>query len=133
VNGQDANAIKRHGLGSAAEPAVHASRGNCDVSGNGLCNGQDAIAVKRAALGLPSPLCGRQAVPERRPVRPACANCGDEGVGTTWHIEDGANDGADALRVLLRGVRRHDRVRRGAFEFDTTLVMAGNTGSPRTA
>jgi hypothetical protein len=56
VNGQDANAIKRHGL--AAEPnPLFVMACNCDVSGSGDCNGQDANAVSRAALGLsPNPL-----------------------------------------------------------------------------
>ena len=50
INGQDANAIKRHSLGAGTPVFVAAC--NCDVSGNGSCNGQDAIAVQRAALGL---------------------------------------------------------------------------------
>ncbi|TMA26746.1 MAG: hypothetical protein E6J87_21835, partial [Deltaproteobacteria bacterium] len=58
VNGQDANAIKRHGLGLEPNPTFVAP-GNCDVTGNGLCNGQDANAVKRAALGSPTPLFGQ--------------------------------------------------------------------------
>jgi S-formylglutathione hydrolase FrmB len=58
VNGQDANAIKRHGL-SQPNPSF-AVAGNCDVTGNGLCNGQDANAVKRAALGDPSPSFGQR-------------------------------------------------------------------------
>ena len=56
VNGQDANAIKRHGLGLDPNPQYIAAC-NCDVSGNGSCDGQDASAVSRAALGLsPNPL-----------------------------------------------------------------------------
>jgi hypothetical protein len=58
VNGQDANAISRHGL-HQANP-IFAVPGNCDVTGNGLCNGQDANAVKRAALGQPSPTFGQR-------------------------------------------------------------------------
>jgi hypothetical protein len=58
VNGQDANAIQRHGLGATPNP-LFVVPGNCDVSGNGLCNGQDANAVKRAALGQPSPSFGQ--------------------------------------------------------------------------
>jgi purple acid phosphatase-like protein/calcineurin-like phosphoesterase family protein/TAT (twin-arginine translocation) pathway-exported protein len=58
VNGQDANAIQRHGLGLEPNP-LFAEPGNCDVTGNALCNGQDANAVKRAALGHPSPLFGQ--------------------------------------------------------------------------
>jgi hypothetical protein len=59
VNGQDANAIKRHGLGLEPNP-IFAVPGNCDVSGNGECNGQDANAVKREALGgEPNPLFGQ--------------------------------------------------------------------------
>jgi len=58
VNGQDANAIKRHGLGLTPNP-LFTVPGNCDVSGNGQCNGQDANAVKRAALGQPSPSFGQ--------------------------------------------------------------------------
>ena len=59
MNGQDANAIKRHGLG--LEPnETFVVPGNCDVSGNGSCNGQDANVVKRAALGgAPNPLFGQ--------------------------------------------------------------------------
>ena len=57
VNGQDANAIKRHGLGQSNP--LFTVPGNCDVSGNGSCNGQDANAVTRAALGQPSPLFGQ--------------------------------------------------------------------------
>jgi len=61
VNGQDANAIQRHGLGLASNPLFVAPQ-NCDVSGNGQCNGQDANAVRRAALGLePNPLFGKYA------------------------------------------------------------------------
>jgi hypothetical protein len=56
INGQDANAIRRQGLGSTPNPLFVAAC-NCDVSGNGACNGQDATAVSRAALGLsPNPL-----------------------------------------------------------------------------
>ena len=56
MNGQDANAIKRHGLGLDPNPQYIAAC-NCDVSGNGSCDGQDASAVSRAALGLsPNPL-----------------------------------------------------------------------------
>jgi hypothetical protein len=56
INGQDANAIKRHSLGSTPNP-LFVQACNCDVSGNGACNGQDANAVTRAALGLtPNPL-----------------------------------------------------------------------------
>ena len=58
VNGQDANTIKRHGLGQEPNPNF-AVPGNCDVTGNGLCNGQDANNVKRAALGQPGPLFGQ--------------------------------------------------------------------------
>ncbi len=58
VNGQDANAIKRHALGAEPNP-LFAVPGNCDVSGNGECNGQDANAVKRAALGQSNPLFGQ--------------------------------------------------------------------------
>jgi hypothetical protein len=56
INGQDANAIRRQGLGSTPNP-LFVTACNCDVSGNGACNGQDATAVSRAALGLsPNPL-----------------------------------------------------------------------------
>ena len=58
MNGQDANAIKRHGLGLEPNP-LFAVPGNCDVTGNGACNGQDANAVKRAALGEPGPTFGQ--------------------------------------------------------------------------
>ena len=58
VNGQDANAIQRHGIGATPNP-LFAVPGNCDVTGNGACNGQDANAVKRAALGQPSPSFGQ--------------------------------------------------------------------------
>jgi predicted dienelactone hydrolase len=58
VNGQDANAIKRHGLGVTPNPLFNVP-GNCDVSGNGICNGQDANAVTRAALGQSSPSFGQ--------------------------------------------------------------------------
>ena len=58
VNGQDANAIRRHALGATVNP-LFAAPGNCDVTGNGVCNGQDANAVQRAALGQPSPLFGQ--------------------------------------------------------------------------
>ena len=59
VNGQDANAIKRHGLGLEPNP-MFVVPGNCDVTGNGACNGQDANAVKREALGgEPNPLFGQ--------------------------------------------------------------------------
>jgi hypothetical protein len=51
VNGQDANAMSRHGLGIDPNPAFAVS-GNCDVTGNDHCNGQDANATRRAALGL---------------------------------------------------------------------------------
>jgi len=50
VNGQDGNAIRRHGLGLSPNPVFRVP-GNCDVTGNGACNGQDAGAVRRAALG----------------------------------------------------------------------------------
>ena len=64
VNGQDANAIRRHALGAAANPTFDVP-GNCDVSGNGDCNGQDGAAVSREALGLaPNPLFA-DAMPER--------------------------------------------------------------------
>ena len=62
VNGQDTNAIKRHGLGLQPNPTFQVA-GNCDVSGNGACNGQDANAVKRAALGVgvtSNPLFGQR-------------------------------------------------------------------------
>src|SRR6185436_10691329 len=56
INGQDSNAIKRHGLGGTPNP-LFVEACLCDVSGNGSCNGQDASAVSRAALGLvPNPL-----------------------------------------------------------------------------
>ena len=42
-----------------AEPDLRRA-GNCDVTGNGLCNGQDANAVKRAALGDPTPSFGQR-------------------------------------------------------------------------
>jgi dockerin type I repeat protein len=61
VNGQDANAISRHGLGQSNP--TFAVAGNCDVSGNGSCNGQDGNAVKRAALGVglaSNPLYGQR-------------------------------------------------------------------------
>ena len=58
VNGQDANAIRRHALGAEPNP-LFAVPGNCDVTGNGVCNGQDANAVKRAALGEPGPTFGQ--------------------------------------------------------------------------
>ena len=73
VNGQDANAIRRHALGSEPNPTF-AVPGNCDVSGNGSCNGQDANAVKRAALGQPSPLFG-QNCQAADPYAPVCTNC----------------------------------------------------------
>jgi hypothetical protein len=58
VNGQDANAIQRHGIGAAPNPLFSAPE-HCDVSGNAQCNGQDANAVKREALGIdPNPLFG---------------------------------------------------------------------------
>ena len=59
VNGQDAQAIKRHGLRLSPNP-LFTVPGNCDVTGNGLCNGQDANAVSRAALGQPSPSFGQR-------------------------------------------------------------------------
>jgi hypothetical protein len=59
VNGQDANAIRRHALGLTPNP-LFAVPGNCDVTGNGTCNGQDANAVKRAALGQTSPQFGQR-------------------------------------------------------------------------
>ena len=56
VNGQDSNAIRRHGLELDPNP-LFVLACNCDVSGNGECNGQDAGAVTRAALGVsPNPL-----------------------------------------------------------------------------
>lgn len=56
VNGQDANAIRRYGLGQTPNPTF-VSACNCDVSGNGACNGQDANAVSNASLGKsPNPL-----------------------------------------------------------------------------
>ncbi len=58
VNGQDANAIRRHVLGLQPNPTFTAP-GHCDVTGNGVCNGQDANAIQRAALGKPSPLFGQ--------------------------------------------------------------------------
>ena len=58
VNGQDANAIQRHGIHAEPNP-LFAVPGNCDVTGNDLCNGQDANAVKRAALGQPGPTFGQ--------------------------------------------------------------------------
>jgi acyl-homoserine lactone acylase PvdQ len=59
VNGQDANAIQRHGIGALPNP-LFAVPGNCDVTGNGQCNGQDANAVKRVALGQSSPQFGQR-------------------------------------------------------------------------
>jgi acyl-homoserine lactone acylase PvdQ len=59
VNGQDANAIQRHGIGAQPNP-LFLVPGNCDVTGNGQCNGQDANAVKRAALGQTSPTFGQR-------------------------------------------------------------------------
>ena len=62
VNGQDANTIKRHGLGQQPNPTFVVA-GNCDVSGSGSCNGQDSNAVKRAALGVgvtSNPLFGQR-------------------------------------------------------------------------
>ena len=47
--------------------------GNCDVSGNGMCNGQDANAVKAAALGSPRPLFG-QNCQNADPYTPDCSN-----------------------------------------------------------
>jgi hypothetical protein len=58
VNGQDANAITRHGFGLEPNP-LFVAPGNCDISGKGACNGQDANAVKRVALGQSSPLFGQ--------------------------------------------------------------------------
>ncbi len=56
VNGQDAHAIRRYGLGNPSNPLFELAC-NCDVSGSGTCNGQDAAAVSRAVLGLaPNPL-----------------------------------------------------------------------------
>ena len=53
VNGQDANAIQRHGLQIAPNVSFRVPE-KCDATGNGLCNGQDAGAIRAAALGLPS-------------------------------------------------------------------------------
>lgn len=53
VNGQDANAIQRHGLQIAPNVTFRVPE-KCDVTGNGLCNGQDASAIQVAALGRPS-------------------------------------------------------------------------------
>ena len=71
VNGQDAQAIKRHALGLPSPTFL--VPGNCDVSGNGLCNGQDANAVQRIALGQPSPNFG-QHCPNADPSTP-CPYC----------------------------------------------------------
>ncbi len=133
VNGQDANAIKRHGLGAATNPTFVKSH-NCDVTGNGLCNGQDANAVRVAALGRPTPLFGPEnpsSCQNADPYAPPCTNCGDEGVGATWRIEDGPNEQADALNAFFSATSG-DTIEfgEGAFEFDTTLVAAGNTGKP---
>ena len=72
VNGQDAIAIRRYGIGAEPNP-LFAVAGNCDVTGSGACNGQDANAVKRAALGAASPTF-RQDCPNANPSV-ACPYC----------------------------------------------------------
>ena len=116
VNGQDANAIKRHGLGAEPNPTFVKSR-NCDVTGNGLCNGQDA--QRRANCGArstdPAVRPGEsEQLPERRPVRAHLHELRRR--GRRHHLADRGRPeraGRDALRVLLGGLGRHDRVRRG--------------------
>ena len=131
VNGQDANSIKRHGLGAPTNPTFIKS-GNCDVTGNGVCNGQDAQFVKRAGLGIALAPVSEQKCQNANPYAPSCTNCGDEGVGTTWRIEDGPNEREETLYAFFSAVSG-DTIEfgNGAFQFDTTLVMAGNTGSPK--
>ena len=73
MNGQDAAVIQRHALGLSPNP-LFLVPGNCDVTGNGLCNGQDANAIKRAALGQPSPTFG-QHCQNADPNAPPCTNC----------------------------------------------------------
>ena len=58
VDGQDGNAIKRHGLGLAPN-VTFVVPGNCDVTGNDACDGQDSNAVRRIALGLETPAFGQ--------------------------------------------------------------------------
>ncbi len=53
VNGQDAHAVTRHGLGVTPNAAFRVLE-KCDVTGNGLCNGQDAGAIRAALIGAPS-------------------------------------------------------------------------------
>jgi Alpha/beta hydrolase domain len=61
ANGQDAHAIRRHGVGAEPNPLFVAPQ-HCDVTGNGVCNGQDANALQREALGVePNPLFGQYA------------------------------------------------------------------------
>ncbi len=130
VNGQDANAIKRHGLGGKPNPTFVES-GNCDVTGNGSCNGQDANAVRIVALGRPFPLFG-QNCQNADPFAPECTNCQSEGSGTTFSIQDGPNEQEQTLYAFFSAVSG-DTIEfgPGVFEYDTTLVMAGNTGSPK--
>jgi parallel beta-helix repeat protein len=130
VNGQDANAIKRHGLGQEPNPTYRVP-GNCDVTGNGMCNGQDGNAVRVVSLGRPYPLFG-QNCQNADPYAPTCTNCGDAGTGTTWRIADGPNEKSDALNAFFSATSG-DTIEfgEGAFEFDTTLVAAGDTGLPK--
>ena len=76
--------------------------------------------------------CSAQSCQNADPYAPACTNCGDEGVGTTWRIEDGPNEREETLYAFFSAVSG-DTIEfgQGAFEYDTTLVMAGNTGSPK--
>ncbi len=123
VNGQDGNAIRRHGLGVESNPLFRVP-GNCDVSGNGQCNGQDGNAVRAVALGIPNPLFG-QHCQNADPFAPDCENCPDLGPGVTYFIEDGPAEQSDTLEAFFLAVAG-DTIEfgPGAFEFSTTLVMA---------
>ncbi len=130
VNGQDANAIKRHGLGATPNPTFR-EPGNCDATGNGRCNGQDANALRAVLIGRPLPMFG-QNCQNADPYAPTCTDCGEADGSTTWRIEDGPNEKDLALYAFFSATSG-DTIEfgEGAFEFDTTLVMAGNSGSPK--
>jgi len=130
VNGQDANAIKRHGLGQEPNPTYRVP-GNCDVTGNGQCNGQDGNAVRVVAIGRPYPLFG-QNCQNADPYAPTCTNCGVPGNGTVWRIDDGPNEQAQALNAFFSATSG-DTIEfgEGTFEFNTTLLAAGDTGLPK--
>jgi hypothetical protein len=105
--------------------------GNCDVTGNGLCNGQDANAVRARRSGSPTRCGGQQAArtPTRTPRRAPTAAYGH---GTTWQHRgrtERAGTGANAFFSATSG----DTIEfgEGAFEFDTTLVAGGHTGLPK--